>query len=136
LPPSKVIYNKVISTWEERTNTQNTAQATNMRSKLRSTEENVTRPAVQADKGHTAWRLNAQSFEDVTVAQEDLNTWKTNPYLEDSETLGRKLTWTKSLPYWVLPQAVCILRRKVLQSPCKTGCSDPEIMRSTVWRGD
>jgi hypothetical protein len=73
--------------------------------------------------------------EDVTVAQEDLNTWKTETYTENSQTLGRKPTWTKILPSCGLPQAVSILRRKVLQSPCKTGGSKPEIMRSTAYEG-
>ena len=88
---------------------------------MRSTEENVPRPVVQADEGYTARRLNDQNVEDGTVAEEDLNTWKTKPYMENSQTLGRKPTWTKSLPYCGLPQAVSVLRRKVLQSPFKTG---------------
>ena len=81
---------------------------------MRSTEENVPRPAVQADKGYTARRLNDRNVEYVTVAQEGLNTWKTKPYTENSQSLGRKPTWTKRLPYCGLPQAESILRRKVL----------------------
>jgi len=46
--------------------------------KFRSTEERLMRRAVQADKGYTHLKLNDQNVEDdVTIAQEDLNTWKT-----------------------------------------------------------
>lgn len=43
------------------------------------------------------------------------------PYMEYSKTLYRKIVWTKNLPYCGLPQAISILRWKVLQLPFKTG---------------
>ena len=51
--------------------------------------------------------MNDQDVEDdVTVTHEDLNTWKTNPYKEDSHTLYRKITWTKNPPYCGFLQAI------------------------------
>ena len=70
--------------------------------------------------------------DDVTIIQEDLNTGKQNPYMENSQTLYRKIMWTKNPSYCGFPQAMSVLRRKVLQSPSMTGLSKTEIIRSTA----
>jgi len=43
------------------------------------------------------------------------------PYLENSKTLYRKIVWTKNPPYCGLPQAISVLRWKVLPLPSRTG---------------
>jgi hypothetical protein len=49
-----------------------------MGNKLRSAEKCLMRLAVQAGKGYTPLKLNVQNVEDdVTISEEDLNTWRT-----------------------------------------------------------
>jgi len=70
--------------------------------------------------------------DDVTITQEDLKTGKQNPYMENSQTLYRKMMWTKNPPYYGFPQAMSVLRWKVLRSPSMTGLSKTEIIRGTA----
>ena len=86
---------------------------------MRSTEERLMRLAVQADEGHTRLKLNDQNMEDdVTITQEDLNTWKKKPYMENYQTLYRKIRWTENAPYSGFPHAISILKRKGIAVNC------------------
>jgi hypothetical protein len=70
--------------------------------------------------------------DDVTITQEDLNTGKQTAYMENSQTPYKKIMWTKNPPYYGFPQAMSVLRQKVLQSPSMTGLSKTEIIRGTA----
>ena len=101
--------------------------------KLRSTEECLMRKAVQADEEYTLLKLNDQNMKDnVSITQAYLNTWKTKPNMEITQTFYRKNLWAKSPPYLGFLWAIFILRQKVLLSPSETAWSKPEIMRSTA----
>lgn len=84
-PPSKFIYNKIISTSERRMRIRKYPQITQNISKKNGeqgepTEERLKRLAVQAYKGYTSFKLNEQIVEDdVTITQENLNIWGENP---------------------------------------------------------
>ncbi len=84
-------------------------------------------------KGYTPLKLNYQSVEWCnrnTRRSEHLKT-KTL-YMESSQTLYRKIMWTKNPPCCGFLQAMSILRWKVLQSPSMTGLSKTEIIRYTA----
>jgi len=70
--------------------------------------------------------------DDVTMTQKIWNPGKQKPYTEYSQTLNKKITWTKIPPHFGFPPAISILRRKVCQSPSNTRWPKPEIMRSTA----
>ena len=70
--------------------------------------------------------------DDVTITQEDLNTGKQNPYMQNSQTLYRKIMWAKNPPYCDFIQAMSVLRQKVLRSPSMMGLSKTGIIRSTA----
>jgi hypothetical protein len=70
-----------------------------MRNKVRSTEEHLIRLAVQADQGYTPFKLNDQNVEDdVTITQEDLNTWKIKIPHGKSPNSTRKSQVDKEFP--------------------------------------
>jgi len=43
------------------------------------------------------------------------------PYMKNYKTLYRKVVWTRNPPYCGVPQAVSVMRWKVLQLPSRTG---------------
>ena len=58
--------------------------------------------------------------DDVTITQDDMNTsGGKQPYMENPQTLYRKIKLTKNPPYCGLMQAIYILRQ-VFQLPLKT----------------